>query len=210
MDNQSRPTKGVRCLRHLAPVMITLAVLCHAHALAQVALEPGRFYLKGLVGANAVPVIGLSVSSNSNPFDPAHTILPAGSVEARMVVGGYAKTLPLFDRAAMVAILLPMGELSGETTIAGRPFSQSSSGFGDPMLQLGINVLGPKAQRTIPDILRYEPGLSIDVIGNLAFPVGENDSAQALNLGQNRWYGRLGAPIVWQLGPWVPGRRTTL
>jgi len=31
-----------------------------------------------------------------------------------------------------------------------------------------------------------------------------------LNLGQNRWYGRLAAPIVWQLGPWVPGKRTTL
>jgi len=27
---------------------------------------------------------------------------------------------------------------------------------------------------------------------------------------QNRWYGRVGAPIIWQLGPWVPGRRTTL
>jgi len=31
-----------------------------------------------------------------------------------------------------------------------------------------------------------------------------------LNLGQNRWYGRVGAPIVWQLGAWVPGRRTPL
>jgi hypothetical protein len=31
-----------------------------------------------------------------------------------------------------------------------------------------------------------------------------------LNLGQNRWYGRVGIPIVWQLGAWVPGRRTTL
>ena len=29
-------------------------------------------------------------------------------------------------------------------------------------------------------------------------------------LGQNRWYGRIGAPIVWQLGSWTPGRRTTL
>ena len=42
------------------------------------------------------------------------------------------------------------------------------------------------------------------------FPIGEYDSEQSLNLGQNRWYGRIGAPIVWQLGPWVPGRRTTL
>ncbi|HDH03259.1 MAG TPA: hypothetical protein ENH15_03340, partial [Actinobacteria bacterium] len=31
-----------------------------------------------------------------------------------------------------------------------------------------------------------------------------------LNLGQNRWYGRVGAPTILQLGGWVPGRRTTL
>jgi hypothetical protein len=40
--------------------------------------------------------------------------------------------------------------------------------------------------------------------------VGEYDDDQPLNLGQNRWYGRVGIPIVWQLGAWVPGRRTTL
>lgn len=31
-----------------------------------------------------------------------------------------------------------------------------------------------------------------------------------LNIGLNRWYGRVGAPIVWQIGSWVPGRRTSL
>jgi hypothetical protein len=44
----------------------------------------------------------------------------------------------------------------------------------------------------------------------VAFPVGEYDSDQPLNLGMNRWYGRVGAPTIWQIGPWVPGRRTTL
>jgi hypothetical protein len=29
-------------------------------------------------------------------------------------------------------------------------------------------------------------------------------------MGQNRWYGRIGVPIVWQIGAWVPGKRTTL
>jgi len=43
-----------------------------------------------------------------------------------------------------------------------------------------------------------------------AFPIGDYDSDKPLNIGQNRWYGRFGMPIVWQLGPWVPGRRTTL
>jgi hypothetical protein len=65
-------------------------------------------------------------------------------------------------------------------------------------------------QPAILDLLRYEPKLSLDVIVDIAFPIGSYDSSQPLNLGQNRWYGRLGAPIVWQIGAWVPGRRTTL
>ena len=48
------------------------------------------------------------------------------------------------------------------------------------------------------------------MLADLAVPIGKYNNTQPLNLGQNRWYGRLGAPIVWQLGPWVPGRRTTL
>ena len=78
------------------------------------------------------------------------------------------------------------------------------------MLEFDINVIGPQAQKNIPDALRYEPGFSVDLLADLALPIGEYDSSQPLNLGQNRWYGRLGAPIVWQLGAWVPGRRTTL
>ena len=78
------------------------------------------------------------------------------------------------------------------------------------MLEFNINVIGPHAQRNIPDALRYEPGFSVDLLADLALPIGEYDSSQPLNLGQNRWYGRVGAPVVWQLGSWVPGRRTTL
>jgi hypothetical protein len=103
-----------------------------------------------------------------------------------------------------------MGRVSGDVTVAGRTFSQSANGFGDPMLEFNINVLGPPAQENLPDVLRYEPGFSVNVLADLALPIGEYDSSQALNLGQNRWYGRVGMPIVWQLGAWVPGRRTTL
>jgi hypothetical protein len=103
-----------------------------------------------------------------------------------------------------------MGRVSGTITAAGRSFNQSANGFGDPMIEFNINVLGPPAQKNIPDVLRYEPGFSVDLLADLALPIGEYNSSQPLNLGQNRWYGRLGMPIIWQLGPWVPGRRTTL
>jgi len=104
-----------------------------------------------------------------------------------------------------------MGRISGDVvTPAGTTAKQSASGFGDPMLEFSLNLIGPKAQKNIPDVLRYEPGFSVDLLADLALPIGEYDDDQALNIGQNRWYGRVGFPVVWQLGDWVPGRRTTL
>jgi hypothetical protein len=78
------------------------------------------------------------------------------------------------------------------------------------MLEFTYNLIGPKAQKNIPDVLRYQPGFSLDVLVDVVLPIGEYDSSQQVNLGQNRWYTRIGAPVVWQLGDWVPGRRTTL
>jgi hypothetical protein len=187
--------------------MLAMGALCPPQAPAQV---PGRFYWKTLSDANAVPVIFNSLSGNTNPFDPAHTVTPGANFDATMAIAGYARTFSLFDRAAMAAILVPMGRISGDVTVAGRTFNQSASGFGDPMIEFNINVLGPPAQKNIPDVLRYEPGFSIDLLADLAIPIGDYDSDQPLNIGQNRWYGRLGMPIIWQLGSWVPGRRTTL
>jgi hypothetical protein len=103
-----------------------------------------------------------------------------------------------------------MGNISGEATAASQSFSETARGFGDPTVELDVNLIGPPAQRNLVDALRYEPGFSLDLIVDLAVPIGEYDDSRPLNLGQNRWYGRVGAPVVWQLGAWVPGRRTTL
>ena len=127
-----------------------------------------------------------------------------------MALAGYARTFTLLDRSAMAAIILPMGRISGEVAVDGKTSSQSTSGYGDPMIEFDVNILGPPAQKNLVNALRYEPGFSVDLLADLAVPIGEYDSSQPLNIGQNRWYGRLGAPIVWQLGAWVPGRRTTL
>jgi hypothetical protein len=190
----------------LASVLVTVA-LCPPPASAQV---PPRFYWKTLSGANAVPVIVNSVSGNTNPFDPAHLVSPGANLEGTLAIGGYARTFTFLDRAALAAVLLPMGRISGEVAGAVQTIDASARGFGDPTFELAVNLIGPPAQQSLVDVLRYEPGFSLDVIVDLTVPVGEYESSQPLNLGQNRWYGRLGSPIVWQLGPWVPGRRTTL
>jgi len=199
--------RSVVGLRQLVAAVLALGALCPPFAQAQV---PARFYWKSLSGGSAVPLIVNSISGNTNPFDPAHIVAPGSNVDGTLAIVGYAQTFELFDRSTMAAILLPMGRVSGELTVGGRSFNQTANGFGDPMLEFNINVIGPRAQKNIPDALRYEPGFSVDLLADLALPIGEYDSSQPLNLGQNRWYGRVGAPIVWQLGAWVPGRRTTL
>jgi hypothetical protein len=207
MKNDKDPMKQGAWLWLIVAMMLAMGALCPQQTLAQV---PARFYWDTLSDSNAVPVIVNSMSGNTNPFDPAHTVTPGASFDATLALGGYARTFSLFDRAAMAAVLLPMGRISGDVTVAGKTSNQSASGFGDPMLEFKINVLGPPAQKNIPDVLRYEPGFSVNLLADLALPIGEYDSDQPLNIGQNRWYGRLGLPIIWQLGPWVPGRRTTL
>ena len=99
----------------------------------------------------------------------------------------------------MAAEVWPFTSGHYTATFLGVNYNQDANGFGDPMAEVGINLIGPKAMKTIPELLRYEPKFSLDVIVDLAFPIGEYDSSQALNLGQNRWYGRVGAPIVWQM-----------
>ena len=192
--------------------LLTLGLFCPPQAQAQV---PARFYLKSLAGAKAVPLIYESINGNTNPFDPGHFIINKGAdgveFDATMALAGGAMTLPVFGRAGMVALLVPMGRISGEVTYDGSTLvKESASGFGDPTLEFNLNLIGPPAQMSIPDALRYEPGFSLDLLVDLALPIGEYDNDQQLNIGQNRWYGRLGMPIIYQLGPWVPGRRTTI
>ena len=191
--------------------IVVAVVLGMFGSMAANAQVPPRFYWKTLQDTSAVPVIALSASGNVNPLDPSLILDPSASLSADVAIAGYAKMFPVWNKAAMLAVLVPMGRIEGDfLTTGGSLTRQSSSGFGDPMLEFNMNLIGPPPIMNLPDLLRYEPGFSLDLVVDLAFPLGQNDNTQSLNLGQNRWYGRIGAPIVWQLGPWIPARRTTL
>ena len=207
MNDESGSRRRVARLPLALASVVALGALGPAGASAQV---PPRFYWKTLSGANAVPLIVNSLSGNTNPFDPSHLVTPGANVDATLALVGYARTFTLGGRSALLAVIEPMGRISGEVTTGGKTVSETARGFGDPTVELDVNLIGRPAQKNLVDALRYEPGFSVDLIADLAVPIGEYDNTRALNLGQNRWYGRVGAPIIWQLGPWVPGRRTTL
>lgn len=196
-------------LRNLIIIVFILILSWPQAAKAQG--DGARFYWKGLMGTNAVPVIANSMGGNANPLDPSLNVTPGTNFSATMSVAGYAKMLPLGKRSAMVSLLVPMGRITGDVSVNGLLQSTTTArGFGDPMLQVSVNVIGPKAIMGIPDMLRYKPGLSVDIVGSLAVPLGAYDNTSPVNIGQNRWYGRVGLPVVWQIGAWVPGKRTTL
>jgi len=194
-------------LRNLTIILFILALnwpdTVHAQG------DGARFYWKGLMGTNAIPVIGNSMGGNANPMDPSYKVMPGSDFTAIMGLAGYAKMLPLGKRSAMVSVLAPMGRITGNISLDGLDYSASARGFGDPMVQFSVNVIGPKAIMNIPDMLRYKPRFSVDIVGSLAVPIGAYDNESQVNIGQNRWYGRIGTPVVWQIGPWVPGKRTT-
>jgi outer membrane putative beta-barrel porin/alpha-amylase len=207
MKNDKGPMRLVTILCLMIVALLAMGALCPPQVLAQ---DPPRTYWKYLSGSDALPLLFESISGNTNPFDPSHNVQSNATFDATVEIAAYAHTFSLFDRSAVATVLFTMGRLSSNAVVAGNTTIESTNGFGDPMLELNVNVIGPPAQKTIPDMVRYEPGFSVDLVFDLALPIGEYDSSKTLNIGQNRWYGRVGAPIVWQLGPWVPGRRTTL
>jgi hypothetical protein len=108
MKNGRSPRKPTAWRRWLVATTLAVGTLCPPQALAQV---PARFYWKGLSDANAVPLIFDSISGNTNSFDPSHTVTPGAEIDADLALAGNARTFALFERAAMAAILLPMGRV---------------------------------------------------------------------------------------------------
>jgi hypothetical protein len=189
---------------------ITLVIVMLCASISTMAQGDGaRFYWKGLVGTNAIPVIVNSMGGNANPMDPSYEVVPGSDFTATMSMAGYAKMLPVFKRSVLISVIVPMGRIAGEASFDGVDYSATARGFGDPMLTFDINVIGPKAIMNIPEMLRYKPGFSVDILGSLAIPIGAYDNTTPINIGQNRWYGRIGLPVVWQISQWIPGKRTT-
>ena len=192
----------------------TLALL--ALSTPSFAQVPPRSYLKPYNGVWSAPVLYQSLSGNVNPADPANVVNPGVNFDADIAQAGVYKSFALFGRAASATALLPMGRVRA----SGGGLDETSSGIGDLLFEFNVHLNNATPIYNNPDLMRYEPGLSVNLIADLMAPTGEYDDDQIANLGQNRWIGRVGLPILWHIGPdligdlfpaaWVPGQRTTL
>jgi hypothetical protein len=72
-------------------------------------------------------------------------------------------------------------------------------------VQIDINLVGTPPLRSTVDLLNYEPTWTIDAAVMLGVPIGEYDEDKLVNMGLNRWYGRLALPIKYHFGVFSPG-----
>lgn len=202
-----RPMKGLEAL-------IVAALTLSACETASAQDDGPRSYWKALSGTNVVgfQYLPMNAVTSSDVFDPVHYMYPNSDVTANLVVANYARHLTLFGRAASLSAFLIGGNLDveffGQAPDEG--FKQASHGFGDPSVQLAVNLVGASSLPSFYHMSKYEPKVTLDIAFLGAFPIGKYDDSSLVNLGLNRWWGRVALPFVYHIGPYVPGYRTSI
>jgi len=206
-------------------VILTASVISLLYSGISLAVDDGaRAYWKAREGANIISFQKLDLSLNATgaqQFDPGQFIYPNSDVQADIVVANWARHMTLFDRASSLSFGLTGGSIHADVSASlpgefvppgetvGVAFSQSSSGYADPTVQLDINLIGTSQLKSNVDLLNYEPEWTVDAAMMLAVPVGEYDDDKAVNMGLNRWWGRLALPIKYHFGAFNPGYRSS-
>ena len=140
-------------------VGIAVAVIFLSFGSPANAIDDGaRAYWKARDGTHVVSTQYLfldMVATDTQAFDPAHFIFPNSKAEANLFMASYAYHFTLLDRPSSIALNLLGGsaDVDVDTNFApsqflpsgvvpGASFSQSATGFGDPTVQLDVNLFG--------------------------------------------------------------------
>ena len=186
--------------------------------------DGARSYWNARAGTNIISFQYMPIhigASSSMAFAPGQYIYPNAETDVNIVLATWAHHFTLFNRPSAIAVNVLGGSISADfnTMVSsdslpppitpGGAFSQSSSGYSDPNMQLVVNLIGTPPLRSGVDLLNYEPTWSIDIAAMLAFPIGSYDENKLVNIGLNRWYGRIGIPMKYHFGVFSPGYMTS-
>jgi hypothetical protein len=188
--------------------------------------DGARTYWKGRAGTNVMSVQYLNMNlqaSDTLQFDPTHFIYPAADAEADIFVLSWARHLTLFDRPSILSANLMGGSVDVEFDTSVTPpeflppgvepdfsFSQSASGYADPSVQLDVNLFGTPKLPAIFSYMNYEPTWTLDAAFMLGVPLGQYDDDSVVNMGLNRFYGRVAFPFKYHFRVFSPGYRSSI
>jgi hypothetical protein len=209
----------------LPALFATIAIILSFSGPALAIDDGARAYWKGRDGTNVVSFQYLNLNmqaSDTQQFDPASFIYPNADTEANVMIANYARHLTLFNRASSLAVNVAGGSVDIDVNTSlvppgflppgvapGSSLSQSASGYADPSVQLDVNLFGTSQLKSTVDLVNYEPTWTIDAAVLLAFPIGQYDSDKLVNMGLNRWYGRIALPFKYHFGTFSPGYKSS-
>lgn len=182
--------------------------------------DGARAYWKGREGTQGFSIQYLNLdlqASGSQQFAPGEYIYPDADIDATLIMANYARHLVLFDHLSVLSFGLASGsvDVAGKVTSSISPtpgiaFNESASGYADPFVQLDVNLYGTPPMKRNFELYDYEPTWTIDVATMLGVPIGAYDSDKMVNLGQNRWFGRIALPVKYHFGVFAPGYMKSL
>ena len=156
-----------------------------------------------VINGNAVNQTGAVYDENAN-------------VDINILLFGYNRTFDMFGHTAIATVILPAGNANAtvntNASVGPVPISlnRSSRGIGDIYFQGTFNIFGGEAVTMEEYVSTYQQGTLLSLILGLSTPTGQYDGDQSVNMGLNRWAGRIALPFVQTLGDWKPGSITTL
>ena len=202
----------------LLSFFVTLAIFLLFNGPALAVDDGARAYWKGRAGTHGVSFQYLRLdlqASDSQQFAPGQYIYPNADTEASIFVANYVRHMTLFNRASSLSFAVAGGSVDVDVN-ANAPgqfvppglsgaFSQSASGFADPSAQLVVNLFGTPPLKTNFDLIDYEPTWTLDAAVMLGVPIGEYDDDKLVNMGLNRWFGRIAFPFKYHFGVFTRG-----
>jgi hypothetical protein len=209
----------------LLAFLVTLAIILLFSGPALAVDDGARAYWKGRAGTQGVSFQYLSLdlqASDSQQFAPGQYIYPNADTDASIFVANYVRHMTLFNRPSSFSLGISGGsvDINANTNVPsqlvppgitpGVAFSQSASGFADPSAQLVVNLFGTPPLKANFDLLDYEPTWTLDTAVMLGVPIGEYDDDKLVNMGLNRWFGRIAFPFKYHFGVFTPGYRSSL
>ena len=211
--------------RYLALVAFAVATLLICGP-ANAQDDGARAYWKARAGTNVVSFQYLNMhldASDAVAFDPVHYIYPSADADADIFVANYARHMTLFNRPSSFMVNVVGGSVEADFdvnltppeflppgVVPGASVSQSASGYADPSVQLDVNLIGTPPLKAGFDLLNYEPTWTLDAAVMLGVPIGEYDNSKLVNLGLNRFFGRIAFPFKYHFGVFAPGYMSSL
>jgi hypothetical protein len=199
----------------------TLAIILLFSGKALAVDDGARAYWKGRDGTHGVSFQYLRLdlqASDTQQFAPGQYIYANADIEASIFIANYVRHMTLFNRPSSLSLAIVGGDVDVDVNTKARSqfvppgtaFSQSSSGYADPSVQLVVNLFGTPPLKANFDLLNYEPTWTLDVATMLAIPIGEYDDDKLVNMGLNRWYGRIAFPFKYHFGVFTRGYMKSL